>query len=174
MNDRIAEAYEAGEASGKNESQSRIRALEEQLRSARRALGQAAKVFRLYEDIHRSKGDPEAERKARDNAELARAMEAALVDTEAALSATFNSDIIHMTKAEAEVRLKDEITLIRKSIAMPATRNAEQDDAVLWDAARSTAMIAAGFCPNGCGILVSQDGYTKACLGCGFFCRGYV
>lgn len=47
--------------------------------------------------------------------------------------------------------------MIQKSLAMPTTGNDEQDDAHLHDAARSTAMIAAGFCPNGCGPLSGKE-----------------
>lgn len=69
--------------------------------------------------------------------------------------------------------MRDEIALAKSSLAMPSTGNAEQDDATLHDCARSTCMIAAGFCPNGCGEMnVDEAMQTKSCPACGFSYNG--
>lgn len=75
-----------------------------------------------------------------------------------------------MTKEEAERVLRDEIEAIYFSLAMPTSGNEEQDQAQLFSSARSTAMIAAGYCPNGCGELHEVGSY-RTCLACGFAYR---
>lgn len=68
-----------------------------------------------------------------------------------------------MTKNQAREVIKDEIEVILGSIAMPTTGNNEQDQAYLEDHAVSKAMIAANFCPNGCGEMSKNE-----CLKCNF------
>lgn len=76
------EAYDAGMYVGLEAGKATVRVLEERLKTARRALQAAARAFRLYEDLHRSKGTLQAAQKARDNAELALKMETAIKETE--------------------------------------------------------------------------------------------
>jgi Pyruvate/2-oxoacid:ferredoxin oxidoreductase delta subunit len=59
------------------------------------------------------------------------------------------------------------IAMAKQGLAMQTTGNTEQDDAHIHDAARSTCMIAAGFCPNGCGEL-HEVGQHQVCIKCGF------
>jgi hypothetical protein len=73
-----------------------------------------------------------------------------------------------MTRAEAKLRMKQEILLLRESLAMPTTGNREQDDAHLTDAAISSALIAANFCPNGCGEMDNNIPGQASCPKCGF------
>lgn len=74
-----------------------------------------------------------------------------------------------MTKAEADVLFKDEIALLMGSLAIETTGNYEQDMAHIYDSARSTCMIQAGFCPNGCGKM-NRDVLNRgaSCPVCGF------
>lgn len=74
-----------------------------------------------------------------------------------------------MTKAEADVIFKDEIAVLEKSLAIQSTGNYEQDMAHIHDSARSTCMMAAGFCPNGDGgkLDTTVPGQAK-CPVCGF------
>lgn len=60
----------------------------EKLRIARRAIARAARVFRLYADLQRSRGNPTLEREALENTQLALEMESALAQTETGSTAS--------------------------------------------------------------------------------------
>lgn len=76
-----------------------------------------------------------------------------------------------MTKEKADEVMRDEIAMAKRSLAMPTTGNEEQDDATLHDAARSTCMIAAGHCPNGCGPMTKTE-TGQECPACHFSYHG--
>lgn len=61
--------------------------------------------------------------------------------------------------------MADEIAVIESSLRMQTTGNQEQDEAHIRTCAINTAMIAAGFCPNGCG---EMDEALHSCHKCHF------
>lgn len=80
-----------------------------------------------------------------------------------------------MTRDEASVRMVDEIEALKRTLVVPSTGNAEQDDAKLDQAATTAAMLAADFCPNGCGDnhwesiqTPAQGQIGRVCERCGF------
>lgn len=75
-----------------------------------------------------------------------------------------------MTRAEARIRFADEIPTIVACTSIPGCPNEEQAEAHLLDHAISTCMIAAHFCPNGCGEMTQAGDFQplQVCPVCEF------
>lgn len=58
-----------------------------------------------------------------------------------------------MTRSVAQEIMKDEIEKIIPCIAVPSSGNEEQDEARAYEQATTLAMMASGYCPNGCGLM---------------------
>lgn len=70
-------------------------------------------------------------------------------------------------RSQAEANMAAEIETLVKGLSMASTGNREQDEAYLHEAALTTAMIAAGKCPNGCGEMTKGE-RGQSCGDCGF------
>lgn len=74
-----------------------------------------------------------------------------------------------MTRARAEELMAEEIKTLEQCLAIPSSGNREQDEAYIHEAAVSNAMVAANFCPNGCGEMFRNEALnTQTCLTCNF------